>query len=149
VQTAFQSNAFQVSGFQIVAETSVEERNAGGWATFRNEQRALRLRYERETEERRRAALRRWREREKRRKELEREIAALEAHIAEAENVSRETIRLKSRVRKAYLPPYAAAAVQRALEVQSAQAFQYAELALRRVERDEDEEFAVLWALLH
>jgi hypothetical protein len=138
MQTAFQSGAFQASGFQIVA--TVQQQGGGyGWGAYDHEARRRKrdkeLRDELEREE---AA------------ELAREIAALEEHIAEDRNVSRETVRLQAKVRTyEYLPPYVLQAAERALKTESARAFQQVEKALAKYEQEEEEEIAVLIAAMH
>src|SRR5574343_700265 len=141
MQTAFQSGAFQPSGFQFAAEAAPHwaATPAYGWATER--------RAERRTA---RPVLRTRRRRPVREPSIAAEIRALEAHLAEALGVSRETVRLKARTRdRNWLPPYALQAVNRAITEQTRSAHRAAITALRRVERDEEEEFAVLYALLN
>ena len=130
MQTAFQSGAFQVSGFQIVAEVATEtvDRPAGGWGAFTGFDKTRKdLEYE----------------------ELLAEIEALEQHIAEERNVKREVVRIEAHVRAMpYLPKPVKRAVQRALTLQTYETFQYAEFVLQRLqEEQEDEEVAVLLSL--
>ena len=116
----FQSGAFQATGFQIVAVATEQPSGGYGFGAYDHQRR--------------------------KRKELEDEIAALEQHLASEQKVSPETIRLKSRIRQHAmpLPPLARRAVQKAVRVQTVQAFQHAERALQRLEQEEEEDFAAL-----
>ena len=125
MQSAFQPGSFQALGFQIVVAT--QQGGGGyGWGAYDPE-------YER---------------RKKRAQELLEEIDALEEHLAQEQKVPRETIRLKARVKEyaAPLPPPVRRAVNRAVRVQTHQAFEHAERVIEAFEREE-EDFAVLLAL--
>ena len=82
------------------------------------------------------------------RRKIAAQIARLEAHLAQELKVSRGTIRLATEARRD-VPPDVLGPVQRALTEQTQASIRAARIALQRYERDEEEEFAVLWALLH
>src|SRR5574343_720552 len=129
MQTAFQSNAFQAGGFQVVANAA---QPSGGWITN-----AWHMG--------RRPVLRVTKRRPRRKRQIAAQIARLERHIAQERNVSRETVRLEADTRKRHLPPTVLLEVERAMTEQTQTAIRAARIALERYERDEEEEFAVLW----
>lgn len=125
--SAFQSGAFQASGFQIVA---AQDQPVGGYG-FGAWDHAARKRKELE--------------------ELREEIERLEEVIAEEREAPVEQVRLEARIREyaAPLPKPAKKAVQRALKLQTFGAFEYADRVLERLQQEEEEIAVLIATALH
>ena len=117
----FQSGAFQVSGFQISAATA-QPTGGYGFGAY---------------------------DPYRRKRELIEQLERLEELIAEDRDVPVEVVRVEVERQLVVtpLPPRVKRVVQRAIEIQTLGALEHAETVLRRLQEQEEEEFAVLMSL--